>query len=484
MNEPGNSLWRVPRACAAVLLVAGLALSGCRSASQSKVDQAPVVVNAEVTSSEFAGSALSGPLASTVDDAALAGAWRVTGHVLAVQTLPTDGFEPIGPLAKLIYGDAKGELMAPSSRLVYSTLIRRLDADAPASSQPTTLPAVGIAPAHLSDVAGGVAAGTTFKIQIIQPDGPADEAIRQAVHVEISRKAQEAGYEIAIISQDRVAVDAEVSSEPAALQTIRETVVIPREVGDGGDRFILAIPMAFKGSTAQGVVVELDIETTPDDAGALAGDLKKNIDEQSAKIRDLQQQKVGSPSDLLTNAALDALISAGDAPRGTLVYLANQTGASLAEAVALVADDQLLAVIAKSVREKVPNLATRDRNTVGWMLERSTISAVTSIADDETNTGLASVRGVLETYAGEAGRQLDLLQSLADGATSCDDLYNRLIAEHIIYLEDNSPASRVRAYDWLSARGIAPTGYDPLADTRARRDALDAYQEAITTEQK
>ena len=43
-----------------------------------------------------------------------------------------------------------------------------------------------------------------------------------------------------------------------------------------------------------------------------------------------------------------------------------------------------------------------------------------------------------------------------------------------------SPALRVRAYDWLADRGQAPPDYDPLASPRARRAALEKYQEATT----
>ena len=53
-----------------------------------------------------------------------------------------------------------------------------------------------------------------------------------------------------------------------------------------------------------------------------------------------------------------------------------------------------------------------------------------------------------------------------------------MIVENRIYLEDNSPASRVRAYDWLKARGAAPKGFDPLANPRDRREALAASGDA------
>ena len=47
-----------------------------------------------------------------------------------------------------------------------------------------------------------------------------------------------------------------------------------------------------------------------------------------------------------------------------------------------------------------------------------------------------------------------------------------------MYLEDSSPSARVRAYDWLAARGRAPQGYEPLGPARERRRALDAALES------
>ena len=49
--------------------------------------------------------------------------------------------------------------------------------------------------------------------------------------------------------------------------------------------------------------------------------------------------------------------------------------------------------------------------------------------------------------------------------------------ENLIALEDSAPAARVRAYDYLAARGKALPGYDPLAPAKARRAALEKARE-------
>ena len=62
---------------------------------------------------------------------------------------------------------------------------------------------------------------------------------------------------------------------------------------------------------------------------------------------------------------------------------------------------------------------------------------------------------------------------VALAARNLEDFRARVIAENRILLEDNHPAARVRAYDWLAARGEAPDGYDPLGDEPSREAALE-----------
>jgi hypothetical protein len=83
------------------------------------------------------------------------------------------------------------------------------------------------------------------------------------------------------------------------------------------------------------------------------------------------------------------------------------------------------------------------------------------------------LRAILTVYAGEPSRHSGSLDDIANQSTSRQDLENRLTAENLVFLTDSSPASRVRAFDWLSARGLAPAGYDPLGSAKQRREALD-----------
>jgi hypothetical protein len=84
------------------------------------------------------------------------------------------------------------------------------------------------------------------------------------------------------------------------------------------------------------------------------------------------------------------------------------------------------------------------------------------------------MRTLLTLHAGEAGRRAASLEEVLGAARTLSGLRARLAAENAIYLEDNDPAARVRAYEWLAARNLAPAGYDPLAPVEARRAALEA----------
>jgi hypothetical protein len=68
-------------------------------------------------------------------------------------------------------------------------------------------------------------------------------------------------------------------------------------------------------------------------------------------------------------------------------------------------------------------------------------------------------------------------------ANSRASLDARLVSENLIYLEDSSPSARVRANDWLAARGRAPAGFDPLGPPRQRREALERALDAAAAGQ-
>lgn len=80
---------------------------------------------------------------------------------------------------------------------------------------------------------------------------------------------------------------------------------------------------------------------------------------------------------------------------------------------------------------------------------------------------------MLTIHAGEVGRHPATMQDVLKSAADQDSMIVRVTSENLLFLEDSSPASRVRAFEWLSTRGLAPAGYDPLGPARQRRAALE-----------
>jgi len=235
--------------------------------------------------------------------------------------------------------------------------------------------------------------------------------------------------------------------------------------------------MAWPNSTAKFVVIDLLVTSSAD--AELVNAAKSQITTTSAGVALRLKLAPATPEEAAIAAGLYA-INDQPANRGALTFLAEQTGAVLTKNVVLAADDAVLPMIVEEIRKHSTNLKKTDKNTVGWMLDRATIAVVGVIAGQDPPKLLPAVQGALVAYAGEVGRQTDLLQSLAAQSVNSRDLDAHIIAEHKIALEDTSPALRVRAYDWLADRGQAPQDYDPLASPRARRAALEKYEEATT----
>jgi hypothetical protein len=120
---------------------------------------------------------------------------------------------------------------------------------------------------------------------------------------------------------------------------------------------------------------------------------------------------------------------------------------------------------------------------LSWLLDHAAFELLV-LSDAPSNSSAGSgagastplppeLKAVLTVYAGEPARHSGSLDEIAQQSTSRQDLENRLTAENLVFLTDSSPASRVRAFDWLKARGLAPAGFDPLGSGKQRREALD-----------
>lgn len=472
-----------------VIVAMMIVTSGCRMFEKEEARPPLFAPQAQTTLGAYAGSALSGPVPTKVGDDRLRRVWSVTAHAIAVEDLPADDFGRLARQARLIVASRGGTPVSPSARLSPELLIRPVPVD-------TDLPALLGDPdrrAIMAELTGSVAPGATAELVIDTParTDPLSGPVRSGITVRISRADTDDTYTLGLLSQNIIPVptdaepappvDEDLISAPAAAPAVvrvdreRELLLVDRSVNGDSDRFLLSIPVAFENSDAAGVVIDITLRT------------KLSLDEQEQAIASLtdalaasaKSSKLDVPittateEELTMSTALAGLAQAIEAPRGPLVYLSGASGAELTQSVVLVADEHLVQTIATAVVQKSEGLKKFDRANVAWLMDRMTIAALSAAENDAANPLSASVYGALRSYAGEPGSQLDALKSIVGQSNGESDLRNRLIAENLIFLEDSSPAARVRAYDWLNRRGLAPEGFDPLARPRERRAALE-----------
>jgi hypothetical protein len=267
-------------------------------------------------------------------------------------------------------------------------------------------------------------------------------------------------------------------------------MLLDRPPFKGHDAFALLLParselLANNRVKAYAVFVELS-------EGSAAPDAEAHRQAYAQCIQDLAISRKGAraatqpfreESDnpewpgLLT--ALDAMARPG-APRQAMLFLASETDVQVLEDLALLGDDELREELAKKVIAKIGIPArVRTKDGLAWVLENASYE----LLSEQSAAGKLppELSAVLSARAGEAGRHSGALDESLKIAANRQEFALRLIAENYIYLEDSSPASRVRAYDWLVARDRAPAGYDPLGSPRERRAALERALGGTTT---
>jgi hypothetical protein len=257
----------------------------------------------------------------------------------------------------------------------------------------------------------------------------------------------------------------------------RELALINRPAGAQQDRFALIVPFRFGNSIDHALVAVIEITGGSADA--------EHQSAAAACLRDIQSAgtlAATQPYRILADgpdwpsyrSALESAQRPGQA-RPALVFLASETGATVCEDAALDADDLTVGALAERVLKKVnepPGI--QNKEALGWALDSAAYELLVDLqSSNRISPGLAEI---LTLHAGEAGRHAGSVDEALKAATNPQDFDVRLTAENYIFLEDSSPASRVRAFDWLRAHDRAPAGFHPLDDEKARRAALDKAQ--------
>jgi hypothetical protein len=255
-------------------------------------------------------------------------------------------------------------------------------------------------------------------------------------------------------------------------------------LSSGGETAAVIIPIHFAHTDTTAIAAVLTLmpaAATPEHIAAAsrcADDLQRSSD---AVANSPQQLTIVSPQWSQYRVALDALTQS-TRRRAALVYLAGQTNAPLCRDVALAADEPTLDRLSAEVRRAIANPgagATPSGEELGWTLDRTTFEMIAAMMNDAKLP--LELSAIITQAAGQAGRDAGSIAEVSHSLATRAQFNTRLQAENLIALEDSSLTARVRAFDWLAARGEAPPGYDPQGTRKQRRAALESFAASPTT---
>jgi len=445
-------------------------LAGCHARPQA----APMLTTPIVATlaTHYAGSVLSGPTTAPANSQTFA----MIVHVrwVALAKMPDAPSASVGSRARLIVaGNTDAPLLGSpgltgSVRLVEGAAAAALAKSFTGPPSPTQAP--------IADRTAALPDGVTSVFSANIGDGASP---KQSVELRISRStaitptSQPGGTSLqcslAIARNDPFAI----SSSPASQS---ETALFDLFIASSGNAVVLLVPMRFADPRETVLAASIEIRLAEKNAADDA-----TIAQCDADLKQSNQQLADRTGTLPIGISQSAGISSAframrlpDQQRASLVYLADQTNAHLTQDVALVADNSALLQLSQKVLAGAGNVSPDALAALGWVLDRSSFELLTSLADSPEGSKLPpELATVLTQFAGEAARHSASLDEIAHGMSSEADLRNRIIAQNLVFLTDSSPSSRVRAFDWLNSRRLAPAGYDPLGSARERRMAMD-----------
>lgn len=468
------------------LSITAILAGGCAAKRPAAEPSGPLVA---VGLNHFTGTPLSGPLKAPTTQPDTADALALTIKMTAVRALAPTGLAPVTSRARMISVTRGSDPVIAVPQLAGRT---RFADGQPAEAflaNVQSMPAAGKTEIHTFTDALIPGVTSTFDVTSLT------SVERRTLTLQIHRPAGSPGkLQLGLWIQDQVVLPTSNEETEAAKGkpapkappiNQRELVLIDDLDNASAFRGVFFVPFGLPQEGDFAVVIDISAATgstaEPTHAQAIArmlADLQRSADAIGARPALL-------PTVPAATSVFSTAIAAMQQPanrRSAMLFLATQNGAPLLEDLALVGDESTLAIVVSKITERTPQfLGPGAPSDTGWAMESIALSEVISLqSSGKLSQPLTAV--VMRLY-GEAGRNASSLQEVAKGLPARPEFQNRLVAENLIYLEDNSPSARIRAYDWLAARKLAPEGYDPLGPIKQRRDALEkALYSAPTTQ--
>ena len=425
----------------------------------------------------FAGSALTGTLPETEGVASLDKALPVDVRLILLRPRLDTGLAPIEETARLVSATTEGRPVMPSVVLAGGGRVGAAPGLAAFEQRLKERSPEGLL--ELETLHGAVFTGSTASFRLVSlpgiepgPDGTLQRG-GERVEIDVSRVARDDGGRL-IFS---VRVDSFVDGESVSERVIVEEVAEPSGDSQQALKYALSIPAPFADAREADVLAlvrvgaEQAVETLPLNARYSAQRAARQLASNAAQTRQrtvsLAEGEWKRRELELTLAGLEEASSL----RSSWLFLASETDAPLASEIALSASDELL----RATGVRLLGIVRGSQEPLGpqqlsWALDASVLLQMAHIADED---GLpAELAAILLRHTGEVGRDPDLVRQVVRRSRSLEQCRAALVEENFMLLQDNSPASRVRAAEWLRRSGMSLVGFTALASREERRAAL------------
>ncbi len=453
----------LPLRSLAIAALAAVPWLGC-SARPNALAPLPVpAVQASVD--HYPGSPLrgTGTLPSEED---IAGAWAVTVRCVALERFPDEAYAALGSQLRLVVSEIDGDPIKP---VAEHTGLVRFAADSPEASFDELCCSEAVGRTYAFPRLNSALARGTTMVASFRGDGePGPDPAVPPAEVIGSLHVHRATDDTVHLALEWYVVGAHESH--------RELGMVEADAIEAGRTFAVVHPaLRFRNDWPRGYALHITIGEAPV-SPALATAL-------TADLADAVAQKTVRDNPAIPDPAfIDAIdgLTWRTRQRDALRYLCRATGARVASDLILSAPERSIRAVAEEVHYAIlQRTATSgkapDRAAIGWTIERIGLGRLIARFrefEDAGEPAPAEWIGVLVRHAGELGRDPESFEALVHEATSLEDLHTRITTENHYFLEDVSPAARIRAFDWLTMRGVDLGGFDPLGSPAERRAAL------------
>lgn len=482
-----------------------LTLAGaCRTPAPSAVPlgtlEVPIEMRAEVAA--FAGSPLGGPRSSKLGINAervlgVEVTWQyVDGEWadLLGQTEQPHGFEPLASGVDLVIAEERRHEIQPAARLFDGAMLGQGEL-----AETKWLEIVGgeacrscVALEHQGVLLAGATSSFEISVDEVVEDSdnflgeyPNRAAFHKSVGLRLSLGDEPGSLDWMLgVGSAAARLDAkdllspeEARFRPGGPAPLREWVR-PARIVDATKPVIVLLSLPFSVGEGRSLAMRIrTFDVSDEDVEAEVAAVLSAVEQSLFKTK--QETGFGerlTSTERTVRTGLDSLRYADDL-RAVFAYLTGVVEPPLAADFVLVGSREQLAVLAERVAAQRVLGSPEDGRPfdVRWCLERETWSLLAAIVL-EGGQPTPGETSLLLRHGGEVGRFATLIEEALEASQDCEAFAARLASENMVFLSDANPAARVRAFDWLVERDLAPSGFDPLGGRSERRRALERVQ--------